>query len=51
MESGGKGVNGFELEDVDFVVNVALSLAFRASVKQEVTRCMESPRVVTTRLR
>ena len=33
------------------VVSVAASLAVRASVKQEATRCIESPRGDTTRLR
>ena len=51
MESGGKGVKGFELEDVGLAVSVAFSLALKASVKQDATRCMESPRGVTTRLR
>lgn len=33
------------------VIIIAASLAFRASVKQAATLCMESPRGVTTRFR
>lgn len=49
-ESGGNGVKvGFEFEVV--LVRFGARRAARASVKQDATRCMESPRGVTTRLR
>ena len=54
MEFGGKPEkDGLGLEELmmGLVVRVAASLALRASVKQDATRCMESPRGVTTRFR
>lgn len=50
MELGGKPEKEEGLGLVE-VVRVAASLALKASVKHEATRCMESPRGVTTRLR
>ena len=53
VEKGEKGVGGVvvELEVLGLVVSVVASLALRASVKQAATRCIESPRAETTRLR
>jgi hypothetical protein len=51
MEFGGKGEKAFEEEVLGLVVRVAASLALRASVKQDATLCMESPRGLTTLFR
>lgn len=53
VEKGEKGVGGVvvELEVLGLVVSVVASLALRASVKQAATRCIESPRAETTRLK